>query len=220
MFTDRVDAGRRLAARLGHLAGADVVVLGLPRGGIPVAAEVARALGAPLDVIMVRKLGVPYHRELAMGAVGEDGARVLSREVMQFADVGADELEVVEREARIELERRTRRYRTGRPRIELDGRVAVVVDDGIATGSTATVACRIAREQGATRVVLAVPVAPSDWLDRMSGVADEYVAVETPVSFGAVGAFYREFSQVSDDEVVAILAEAAPDETDRMRPPG
>ncbi len=206
MFADRVDAGDRLAARLLHLVGDDVVVLGLPRGGVPVAAEVARALGAPLDVIMVRKLGVPFHRELAMGAIGEDGVKVLSDDVVAFVEVDPEQVAEVEVAERAELERRTRRFRAGHPRVPLQGRTAVVVDDGIATGSTAQVACRIAREHGAERVVLAVPVAPVDWLDRLAGVADEFVAVATPSAFRAVGEFYVDFPQVSDAEVVEILA--------------
>lgn len=206
MFADRVDAGDRLAARLLHLVGDDVVVLGLPRGGVPVAAEVARALGAPLDVIMVRKLGVPFHRELAMGAIGEDGVKVLSDDVVAFVEVDPEQVAEVEVAERAELERRTRRFRAGHPRVPLQGRTAVVVDDGIATGSTAQVACRIAHEHGAERVVLAVPVAPADWLDRLAGVADEFVAVATPSAFRAVGEFYVDFPQVSDAEVVEILA--------------
>ena len=139
VFADRVEAGRRHAALLGHLAGEDVVVLGLPRGGVPVAAVVARALGAPLDVIMVRKLGVPYQRELAMGAIGEDGVRVLNPEIVRLARVDADEIAAIERVERTELERRTRRFRAARPRARLTGRVAVVVDDGIATGSSSII---------------------------------------------------------------------------------
>ena len=209
MFADRADAGRRLAARLQHLADAPVVVLGLPRGGVPVGFEVARALGAPLDVIVVRKLGVPFQPELGMGAIGEDGVRVINQEVVRRAGVSGQELAAVEARERAELERRARRYRGGRPRRPLDGRVAVVVDDGIATGSTARAACRIARAQGAARVVLAVPVAPRGWQDRIGGDADELVCVQAPPDFLAIGQFYADFSQVADDEVVACLRRAA-----------
>ena len=149
MFRDRLDAGRRLAAKLEHLEGEDLVVLGLPRGGVPVAFEVAQALGAPLDVIVVRKLGVPFQPELAMGAIGEDGVLVLQRDVVRMAGIGERELAAVERRERAELERRAGRFRGGRPWPSLEGRPAVVVDDGIATGSTARAACQVARAQGA-----------------------------------------------------------------------
>jgi putative phosphoribosyl transferase len=209
VFADRADAGRRLAARLQHLAGERVVVLGLPRGGVPVALEVARALGAPLDVIVVRKLGVPFQPELGMGAIGEDGVVVISQEIVRAAGVSAEELAGVGARERAEVERRAWRYRGGRPRQPLGGRVAVVVDDGIATGSTARAACRIARALGAARVVLAVPVAPPGWQDRIGGDADELVCVQTPRDFLAIGQFYADFSQATDDEVVACLRRAA-----------
>ena len=179
-FADRGDAGRRLAARLQHLRGERVVVLGLPRGGVPVAFEVARALGAPLDVIVVRKLGVPCQPELGMGAIGEDGVRIINREIVRLAGVSADELTAVQEREQAELERRAWRYRAGGPRQPLAGRVAVVVDDGIATGSTARAACQIARAHGAARVVLAVPVAPPGWEARMGADADEMVCVQAP----------------------------------------
>ncbi len=205
VFADRADAGRRLAARLRHLADERVVVLGLPRGGVPVAFEVAAALGAPLDVIVVRKLGVPFQPELGMGAIGEDGVRVINREVVRLAGVSENELAAVEARERTELERRAWRFRASRPRQPLDGRVAVVVDDGVATGSTARAACQVARAQGAARVVLAVPVAPPGWQTRIGGDADELVCMETPHPFFAIGQFYADFSQTTDDEVVACL---------------
>jgi putative phosphoribosyl transferase len=208
-FADRGDAGRRLAARLGHLRGQRVVVVGLPRGGVPVAFEVARALGAPLDVIVVRKLGVPFQPELGMGAIGEGGVRVLNREIIQRGGISADELAAVEARERGELERRAFRYRRGRPRQPLDGCTAVVVDDGIATGSTARAACQVARAQGAARVVLAVPVAPPGWQARLGDVADDLVCVSTPQSFYAIGQFYADFSQTTDSEVTACLERAA-----------
>ncbi|HUY45416.1 MAG TPA: phosphoribosyltransferase [Streptosporangiaceae bacterium] len=208
-FADRADAGRRLAARLQHLRGQRVVVLGLPRGGVPVAFEVARALGAPLDVIVVRKLGVPFQPELGMGAIGEGGVRVLNQEIIQRGGISEDELAAVEARERAELDRRADRYRRGRPRQPLDGCTAVVVDDGIATGSTARAACQVARAQGAARVVLAVPVAPPGWEARMGRDADEMVCVETPEAFFAIGQFYADFSQTSDGEVTACLERAA-----------
>ena len=157
-FADREDAGKRLADRLEYLRGQPAVVLGLPRGGVPVAAQVASRLGAPLDVIIVRKVGVPFQPELAMGAVGEDGAAVTSRDVITMAGVTDEELAARQARERDEVAARAERYRAVRPRVDLDGKVAVVVDDGIATGATAKAACQIARAHGAARVVVAVPV--------------------------------------------------------------
>jgi putative phosphoribosyl transferase len=208
-FADRLDAGRRLAARLEHLRGEPVVVLGLPRGGVPVAAEVARTLGAPLDVLVVRKLGVPFQPELGMGAIGEDGARIVNDEIVRMVGISESEFAAVEARERAELERRARRFRGDRPRTALAGRTAVIVDDGIATGSTARAACQAARAQGASRVVLAVPVAPEGWQARIGGDADECIALDTPEPFWAIGQFYADFSQTSDDEVVNCLACAA-----------
>jgi putative phosphoribosyl transferase len=208
MFPDRREAGRTLATKLAHLRGEDVVVVGLPRGGVPVAAEVARALDAPLDVIVVRKLGVPYQPELAMGAIGEGGVRVINEQVRRLAGISDDELNVVEAHERAELALRAQRFRGGRPRISFAGRVVVVVDDGVATGATARAACDVARAGGASRVVLAVPVAPVEWTDRLAGTADEFVCVATPEPFHAVGQFYIDFTQTTDDEVVLCLNEA------------
>lgn len=212
-FADRVEAGRRLAERLSHLRGPDVVILGLPRGGVPVAFEVAEALGAPLDVIVVRKLGVPFQPELAMGAIGEDGARVLNADVLRAARVGADELAAVEARERAELVRRASRFRGDRPRADLSGRTAVIIDDGIATGATTRAACQVARAHGARRVVLATPVAPASWLAEPHPEADEVVVLEAPEWFTAIGQFYDDFSQTSDDEVLALLARAQPPPT-------
>ena len=208
-FANRADAGRQLAARLPHLRGQNVVVLGLPRGGVPVAFEVATALGAPLDVIVVRKLGVPFQPELGMGAIGEDGVRVLNDEIIEQGRISPDELAAVEATERAELERRALLYRRGLPRQPLKGRTAVVVDDGIATGSTARAACQVARAHGAARVVLAVPVAPPGWEARMADVADELVCVEAPRVFLAIGQFYAGFAQTADSEVTACLERAA-----------
>ena len=204
-FADRVEAGRRLAAQLEHLRVGCPVVVGLPRGGVPVAAEVARALDAPLDVILVRKLGVPFQPELGMGAIGEDGVTVLNPDVLDVARVSPSDVEAVERREGEELARRGRLYRGDRPRIPLAGRTVIVVDDGIATGSTARAACQVARANGARRVVLAVPVAPPDWRSRLRAEADELVAVETPEPFFAVGQFYANFSPTTDEQVVAYL---------------
>ena len=190
MFADRDDAGRQLAARLGHLRGEPVVVLGLPRGGVPVAFQVAQTLGSPLDVIVVRKLGVPFQPELAMGAVGEGGVRVINRQVVHGARVSQDELAAVQAREQAAVEARAARYRARWPRLPLNGRVAVVVDDGIATGATARAACQIARAHGAARVVLAVPVAPPGWQANIGADADELVCARTPREFFVIGELY------------------------------
>ncbi|WP_137991389.1 phosphoribosyltransferase family protein [Streptomyces vilmorinianum] len=204
-FTDRTDAGRQLAARLGHLKDRDVVVLGLPRGGVPVAEQVADALGAPLDVCLVRKLGVPFQPELAMGAIGEGDVRVLNDHVLAETGVSDRDLATVEERERAVLRQRSERYRGTKEPARLDGRTAVVVDDGLATGATALAACRVVRAQGAARIVLAVPVAPLGWPERLGGEADETVSVHEPEFFYAIGQFYQDFSQTSDEEVVACL---------------
>ncbi len=208
-FYDRLDAGRRLAERVAHLRGTDVVVLGLPRGGVPVAAQVAEALDAPLDVCVVRKLGAPFQPELAMGAIGEGGVRVINDEVVGLERVSGQELAEVEERERAELARRAREYRGDRPRLDVRGRTVIVVDDGIATGATARAACQIARAQGADRVMLAVPVAPPDRIVPLEQDVDELVCLETPYDFFGVGQFYADFSQTSDAEVMACLAQAA-----------
>jgi putative phosphoribosyl transferase len=209
-FADRAEAGRCLARHLHHLHGEDAVVVGLPRGGVRVAVEVARDLQAPLDVIMVRKLGVPCQPELAMGAIGEGGTRVIDAEVIRAAGVTPEELAKVEAREREELQRRVQRFRAGRERVPLAGRVVAIVDDGVATGSTARAACEVARAQGATRVVLAVPVAPVGWQQRLSEVADELVCVATPDPFYGISCFYTDFSQTQDEEVLACLAGSGP----------
>ncbi|WP_336048860.1 phosphoribosyltransferase family protein [Streptomyces sp. CA2R101] len=209
LFTDRADAGHRLAESLGHLRGEEPVVLGLPRGGVPVAFEVARALGAPLDVIVVRKLGVPYQRELGFGAIGEGGVRVISDDIVRRGRLDQADLASVEHAEAAELTRQAERFRAGRRRLDLTGRTAIVVDDGIATGATAAAACQVVRAQGAARVVLAVPVAPPDAAERLRGATDEFVCLSTPFAFSAVGEWYQDFSQTPDDEVVSLLAQAS-----------
>ncbi|GHH10338.1 putative phosphoribosyl transferase [Streptomyces lanatus] len=186
-----------------------MLVLGLPRGGMPVAAEVARYLGAPLDVLVVRKLGVPWQPEWAFGAIGEHGVRVLNRDVIGDAGLDAAEQTAVEETERAELERRVRGYRQGRPALPIAGRTALVVDDGLATGATAEAACRVVRGQGAARVVLAVPVAPVHSIARLRRVADEVVCPSPQEVLGSVGAWYRDFTQTEDSEVTALLTGAA-----------
>lgn len=204
-FADRREAGRRLAGELAPLREGNVVVLGLPRGGVPVAAEVATALGAPLDVAVVRKLGLPAQPELAMGAIAEDGARVLNDQVVGGARVNEEALDEVERRERAELDRRAVAYRGERPRVSVADRTVVVVDDGIATGATARAACHSARARGAARVVLAVPVAPAGWERRIGDAADELVCPQVTDDFLAVGQFYADFAQTTDEEVVRLL---------------
>src|SRR5438105_4850884 len=210
-FRDRREAGRRLAERLSGLRATSPLILGLPRGGVPVAYEVAKALGAPLDILVVRKLGVPFQPELGMGAVGEDGVRVLNADVLHQAGVTEGQLAQVEARERAEVEERARRLRGGRPAIPLQGRTAVIVDDGLATGGTARAAVRVARERGAARVILAVPVAPPESVATLRRDADDVVAVETPEPFFAIGGWYSDFSPTSDQEVVELLAQGVAD---------
>jgi putative phosphoribosyl transferase len=205
-FRDRRDAGRRLAEQLEHLRGEQPVVVGLPRGGVPVAAEIAASLRARLDVIVVRKLGVPFQPELGLGAVGEGGVRVLNDDVVTLTRVQPADIERVEARERDEVERRAALFRGARPPLPLAGRTVIVVDDGIATGGTARAALQVARAQGARRVVLAVPVAPGDTLAALRADADDIVCLETPDDMMAVGFWYADFSQTTDDEVRALLA--------------
>ena len=212
-FADRADAGRRLAERLEVYRGQDVVVLGLPRGGVPVAYQVAKSLRAPLDVLVVRKLGVPYQPELAFGAIGEDGARVLNESVLRHVRVRETDIAAVEAAQRAELDRRVQRYRGGRDRLSLAGRVALIVDDGFATGSTAHAACLVARAQGAAKVVLAAPIGAADTVAELREFADDVVCLGAPDFFQAVGQGYRNFGQTSDDEVCELLDRARSDES-------
>lgn len=208
LFLNRADAGRRLATRLTDLAGPDTIVLGLPRGGVPVALEVARALGAPLDVVVVRKLGSPLNPEYALGAIGAGRVRVVDEAAMRALGITAHEIDSIEVSERAELERRIVRFRGTRAALDLAGKTAIVVDDGIATGSTARAACLIVRKMGASRIVLAIPVAPRDWIARIGDAADDLVCLETPAHFFAVGQWYSDFTQTTDVEVSAALAAA------------
>lgn len=207
MFENRIDAGEQLAEKLSHLRIEHPVVLGLPRGGVPVAAVIADALDAPLDVIVVRKLGIPYQPEVAMGAIGEGEVRVLDHRLIKIAGVSDAQIAEVEAKERATLDARVSKLRAIRPRVPLAGRTAIIVDDGLATGATAAVAAEIARMLGAARVVLAVPVAPADVLKTFP--ADEVIAVETPVPFRAVGLHYRDFSATQDEEVQELMKWAA-----------
>jgi putative phosphoribosyl transferase len=216
-FADRAAGGRALAARLVEtlsragpgmaVPGGRLVVLALPRGGVPVAAEVARALDAPLDVLVVRKLGVPAQPELGMGAIGEDGVRVLNDDVVRSLRIPDDAVARVEARERTELDRRARRYRGGAPMVGIDGAMVVIVDDGIATGGTARAAVAVARAHGAARVVLAAPVAPDDTVEELRAVADDVVVCATPPRFEAIGKWYDDFRQTTDEEVTrAVLS--------------
>jgi putative phosphoribosyl transferase len=207
-FRDRTDGGHQLASRLSHLRGRDVVVLGLPRGGVPVAFEIAESLDTPLDVIVVRKVGTPGQPELAMGAIGEDGVRVVNDEVVRHVGASDADFAREEERERQELQRRAVRFRGLAPRADLAGRIAVVVDDGIATGSTARAACQVARAHGADRVVLAVPVAAPESARALAEDADEVVCVQEPPWLRSVGEWYDDFTQVDDRTVVDLLERA------------
>ncbi len=204
-YATRAEAGRILASSLTHLLGTDPLVLGLPRGGVPVAREVAVTLLGRLDVLVVRKLGLPWQPELAMGAIGEDGIRVLNDDVIARARVTRPTLESVEAEERRELDRRVRLLRGDAPPVPLTGRTVVIVDDGTATGATAVAACRVARARGAARLVVAMPVATREAAARLRGEADEVVCPLVPRWFDGVGGVYRDFHQLSDGEVRAAL---------------
>jgi erythromycin esterase-like protein/predicted phosphoribosyltransferase len=208
-FRSRADAGRALGERLRQYRGRDdVIVLALPRGGVPVAFEVARVLQAPMDVFLVRKLGVPGHEELAFGAIATGGTRVLNSRLIQLLDLPPESIEAIDAKERRELERRERAYREGRPPPELAGRAVILVDDGLATGSTMWAAVQAVREEDPSRVVVAVPVADPDVCEQLRSVADEVVCLSTPKPFRAVGEWYEEFSQVTDEQVHQLLARA------------
>jgi putative phosphoribosyl transferase len=206
-FADRSDAGRRLATALAGYKDRQAVVLALPRGGVPVAAEVAAALDAPLDLIIVRKIGVPFQPELAMGAVVDGVTPVVVRneDVIRMAGIDESEFQTVCRSELAEIERRRRRYLGNRERAEIAGHTAIVIDDGVATGATTRAALRATRMRNPKRLVLAVPVAPTDHLDELRAEADEVVCLEAHELFGAIGVYYRDFRQISDQEVIEIL---------------
>jgi putative phosphoribosyl transferase len=208
-FADRRDAGRQLAARLGELAGKQTVVVALPRGGVPVAHEVAATLDAPLEVLAVRKLGAPHNPEYGIGAVAEDGTCVIDAEAVEVLGISNGELEAIVARESAELVRRVAAYRGDRPPLDLEGRTAVVVDDGVATGLTDTAALRAVRQMGPRRVVLAVPVCAPDALARLHAEADEVVCLRVPRLLHGVSQYYRDFSQVSDEEVLRDLQRRA-----------
>ncbi|MGP9821369.1 phosphoribosyltransferase [Salinarimonas sp. NSM] len=210
MFKDRVDAGRRLADALSGHSEEGAIVLALPRGGVPVAAEVARALGAPLDLVMVRKIGAPGHPEYGIGAVvdGKDPQIVIDAATARMAGADGAYLEDTKRRELAEIERRRRVYLGDRPPLDVAGHTVIVVDDGVATGSTAKAALRALKKAGAARRILAVPVAPIEAVEALREEADEVVALTTPYPFHAVGLYYEDFDQTTDEEVVAALAGA------------
>jgi predicted phosphoribosyltransferase len=210
LFQDRFEAGRLLASRLSHLANrSDVVVLALPRGGVPVGFEVAKALNAPLDVFVVRKLGVPGHKELAIGAIASGGIRVLNEAVVRALGIPDEVVDAVAAEEERELERREREYRDGRPPIDVRGRTVILVDDGLATGSSMRVAALALKQKNPAQIVVAVPVASPDTCAEFESEVDQVICAVTPERFRAVGQWYRDFSQTSDEEVVDLLRRAA-----------
>jgi putative phosphoribosyl transferase len=207
-FASRREAGAELAARLGQYAGRDdVVVLGLPRGGVPVAYEVARKLGAPLDIFLVRKLGVPGHSELAMGAIASGGVRVLNDDVVHWYSIPDVVIDEVAREEQAELERREQAYRDGRVPVQLGGRIVLLIDDGLATGSTMKAAVQAVRAHSPKQIVVAVPVGAAETCREFSEVADEIVCARAPANFRAVGQWYIDFAQTTDAEVRDLLRE-------------
>lgn len=208
-FEDRTEAGRELAARLAHLRGTDAIVLALPRGGVPVGYEIARALHVPLDVLNVRKLGVPWHEELAMGAIGAGGVRVLNDAVVRQTGVTRQEIEAVTHQEQVELDRREQAYRGGRPAPDITGRTVVIVDDGIATGATVRAAIAVVQAQKPARVILASPVAQSSIANELRREVDEVVCAVEPADLYAIGLWYDRFGQLDDAEVRTLLGSAA-----------
>lgn len=208
-FRDRRDAGRQLAACLeAYRSRDDVLILALPRGGVPVAAEVAKALGLPFDLLLVRKLGIPGCAETAMGAIAANGVCVMNEDLIQQLDLTRTEINEVKRRETEELARRERLYRAGKPPIEVTGKTVIVIDDGIATGATMQAAILLLRRQGARRIIVATPVAPPDTARKLAREVDEMIVVAEPEEFSAVGEWYRNFGQTGDDEVRRLLAEA------------
>jgi putative phosphoribosyl transferase len=204
-FRDREDAGQQLAARLVAYRDESPLVLGVPRGGVPVAYEVARALGAPLDIFVSRKIGVPFHPELGLGAFAEGGELVLNEEILTAVGLSGEDVARLAEAKEVEVAQRVRRFRGDRPAPEIRGRTVLLVDDGIATGGTILAAIRAVRRRGPKKLVLAVPVAPADTLENLGSEVDEVVSLECPRSMPAIGRWYRDFAQVTDDEVVELL---------------
>ena len=205
-FANRAEGGHRLAEALGHYRGKpDTIIVALPRGGVVTGSAVAEDLDLPLDVLVVRKLGTPGHQELAMGAIGPGGTRVLNDYVVSSFHIASDRIDAETKRQQAELERRERRYRGGRPPLAFAGKTVIIVDDGLATGSTMQAAVAVIRQHQPARVVVAVPVAPPDTLKRLGNVVDELVYLETPDPFFAVGSWYVDFDQVEDDEVIDLL---------------
>lgn len=210
LFVDRADAGKKLAKRLLQLKEKNPVVLALPRGGVPVAFEVAKALAAPLDLVLVRKIGVPFQEEYALGAIADGGEPelVIDEDIRRSLNIPEDYVEQAKAEALEEIERRRRAYLGNRAPVEVAGHTAIIVDDGIATGATMLAALRAVRRRNPAWLVLAVPVAPPDSLWRLRAEADETICLHEPEYFAAVGQFYQNFGQTHDDEVIALLAQA------------
>jgi putative phosphoribosyl transferase len=208
IFQDRVDAGRRLAGQLGRYSEERPIVFGLPRGGVPVAAEVAKALKAPLDVLPVRKIGAPGHREYGIGAIALGGASVLDDEAMQALRISPEQLAAVEAEERTELERQRQRFRDDAPLPDVRDRTVIVVDDGLATGVSALAAIRALRKLGPRRIVLAVPVCASETASMLRSQVDDLVCVAMPADFYAVGLWYDDFNPTSDETVIRLLQDA------------
>ena len=217
-FHDRGDAGRALARQLDRYAERDdLVILALPRGGVPVGYEVATALGAPLDVFLVRKLGTPGHRELAMGAIASGGVRVMNEEVVRWLSITPDQIEAVAREEGQELIRREQAYKAGRPSVTLRDRTVILVDDGLATGSTMKAAVQAVKQHGPTAVIVAVPVGAPETCRDLRQFADDVVCVSTPEPFSAVGQWYVRFDQTTDDEVRELLSRSSTRQQPSMR---
>jgi putative phosphoribosyl transferase len=209
IYRDRIDAGKQLAARLGDYANRDdVLVLGLPRGGVPVAYEVAKALHVPLDIFLVRKLGVPGQEELAMGAISTGGVRVLNYDVVNYLRIPGEVIDVVAMDELRELERRERAYRGDRPEPNIQGKTLILIDDGLATGSTMRAAAAALRQKNPARVVVAVPVSATQTCDEYRMGVDEIICAKTPEPFLGVGQWYEDFSQTTDEEVRQLLAKA------------
>ena len=216
-YRDRRHAGTELGHRLGHLKGDDVVVLALPRGGVPVGFEVARALEAPLDVFVVRKLGLPGHSEFAMGAIASGGVRVLNDEVVRLYRIPQQVVDAIAREEQAELERREQAYRGGRPPLDVRHRTVVLIDDGLATGSTMKAAVQAVRALGPARIIVAVPVASPDTCREFATIADDIVCALAPEHFAAVGQWYDDFRQTTDEEVRELLRAASAEPAGKPR---